>query len=215
MKKSLLVFSALLLMLPVARAADFTENCYDIYDPLTDSYIFECSYEPVQHYFETSTTYDMAGLLNIYFDGVVQVPDQPITGLLTITSWYDDWYGDSGEYTNITLGSSMLFESYSWTGGTTNSLSYIEESMFDAVDGQLMTIDSPTQWDVSLFYSSIAAATMDGDGNGIPGIEITDTFWPADTVIDIQLQAVPVPAAVWLFASGLFGLLGIAFKRKR
>jgi hypothetical protein len=34
-------------------------------------------------------------------------------------------------------------------------------------------------------------------------------FWD-----DVSLTAVPVPAAVWLFGSGLIGLIGIARRRK-
>ena len=35
-----------------------------------------------------------------------------------------------------------------------------------------------------------------------------------DPFIDLSFTVVPVPAAVWLFASGLIGLLGISTRRK-
>lgn len=40
---------------------------------------------------------------------------------------------------------------------------------------------------------------------------------PGDSAIvskDLRMQVVPVPAAVWLFVSGLFGLIGVARRRK-
>jgi len=32
--------------------------------------------------------------------------------------------------------------------------------------------------------------------------------------MDVQVQVVPLPAAVWLFGSGLLGLVGIASRKK-
>jgi hypothetical protein len=32
---------------------------------------------------------------------------------------------------------------------------------------------------------------------------------------DVSLTAVPVPAAVWLFGSGILGLVGVARRRKQ
>ncbi len=40
------------------------------------------------------------------------------------------------------------------------------------------------------------------------------TFQVLFNINDIQLVAVPVPAAVWLFGSGLLGLIGIARRKK-
>ena len=39
---------------------------------------------------------------------------------------------------------------------------------------------------------------------------VTDGF-----EVDVSIEAVPVPAAVWLFGSGLIGLIGIARKNKK
>ena len=62
-----------------------------------------------------------------------------------------------------------------------------------------------------------SVATLDGDGTGTPGTAMTagpfvgfsPTFSGTAT-----MQAVPVPAAVWLFGSGLVGLAGVARRRK-
>ena len=40
------------------------------------------------------------------------------------------------------------------------------------------------------------------------------TFGTGANVIEVDVQIVPVPAAVWLFGSGLLGLVGIARRKK-
>ena len=56
-----------------------------------------------------------------------------------------------------------------------------------------------------------------------PGVITIDIFEPASGnlrpvtggfEVDIKVEAVPVPAAIWLFGSGLIGLIGLA-RRKR
>lgn len=51
---------------------------------------------------------------------------------------------------------------------------------------------------------------VDQNGDGATGIGINPAFIAGSA----QISAVPVPAAVWLFGSGLIGLVGIA-RRKR
>ena len=41
----------------------------------------------------------------------------------------------------------------------------------------------------------------------------TVTFGTGANVIEVDVQVVPVPAAVWLFGSGLIGLVGVARRR--
>ena len=55
-----------------------------------------------------------------------------------------------------------------------------------------------------------------GTWNGTDDI-VLNGFWPAQGAIShvsIYGSAVPVPAAVWLFGSGLLGLIGIARRKK-
>ncbi len=52
----------------------------------------------------------------------------------------------------------------------------------------------------------------DPDGNGVPGTGMVDgpfSGFNANFNIRPQVQAVPVPAAIWLLGSGLLGLLGL------
>ena len=66
------------------------------------------------------------------------------------------------------------------------------------------TTTTPLVWD----------GTLDGDADGIPGTAMTAGpfagFSPTFT-----LTAVPIPAAVWLFGSGLLGLVGVARRRRK
>ena len=50
--------------------------------------------------------------------------------------------------------------------------------------------------------------------NGSQTIQSTDSFITPWAVYSGDVSAVPVPAAVWLFGSGLIGLLGVARRKK-
>lgn len=60
-------------------------------------------------------------------------------------------------------------------------------------------------------YQTIAFSTT----NGMSGFSISGSSIEGNTSIDnVVVSAVPVPAAVWLFGSGLVGLAGIARRKK-
>lgn len=90
--------------------------------------------------------------------------------------------------------------------------------------GAMTDIDIITVWDVSVgtcAYGSVAGSgtcrnytSTDIDGDGILGIGMIDGGFP-DTSANFDMSApVPVPAAVWLFGSGLIGLIGVAKRKK-
>ena len=58
--------------------------------------------------------------------------------------------------------------------------------------------------------------SVDGNGDGVPGIPMPAggafEFFQAN--FNANLAPVPIPAAVWLFGSGLLGLVGVARRRK-
>ncbi len=67
-----------------------------------------------------------------------------------------------------------------------------------------------------------AVASVDADGDGVPGTAMKTDPFPGQTPAfsgTMTCQdcapppAVPVPAAVWLFGSGLLGLVGVARRR--
>ena len=70
-------------------------------------------------------------------------------------------------------------------------------------------------WDITQQGNSANITTLDGDGDGIPGISLIDgPFVGFSHAVNGALTSVPVPAAVWLFGSGLIGLIGMARRKK-
>ena len=59
-------------------------------------------------------------------------------------------------------------------------------------------------------------ATVDGDGDSIMGIPMMPggPFGGFNAGFNANLTGVPIPAAVWLFGSGLLGLVGVARRKK-
>ena len=61
-------------------------------------------------------------------------------------------------------------------------------------------------------------ASVDSDGDGAPGTAMATAPFkdqtPAFAGVMVPVAAVPVPAAVWLFGSGLLGLVGVARRKK-
>lgn len=45
-------------------------------------------------------------------------------------------------------------------------------------------------------------------------VRVTSAISPTGTIDNVTVSAVPVPAAVWLFGSGLLGLVGLARRKK-
>lgn len=64
-----------------------------------------------------------------------------------------------------------------------------------------LTIDSGTNWIADTGYTDL--------GGGFFNVQFAD-----GTVLQVDVQVVPVPAAAWLFGSGLIGLAGIARRKK-
>lgn len=62
--------------------------------------------------------------------------------------------------------------------------------------------------------NAMVTIALDGDSNTIrfrtAGAELVDEFY----IRNADVSTVPVPAAVWLFGSGLIGLIGIARRKK-
>jgi len=49
---------------------------------------------------------------------------------------------------------------------------------------------------------------------GVPGSEMTNGPWPGQHLTFSGIAVVPIPGALWLFGSGLLGLIGIARRKK-
>lgn len=77
-----------------------------------------------------------------------------------------------------------------------------------------VSIDQSVSWDwtiTALPGGATSFALIDTDSDGIPGTAFTDGPFPGFTMaIEGIASPVPLPAAVWLFGSGLLGLVGMA-----
>ncbi len=103
----------------------------------------------------------------------------------------------SGSFTNLTVY--YLGGTFS-TGGFTADVNYLGGSLVSGLTS-------------GRIEGGFAGATY----SGTPGLIIPfGTIFTADTISAKlgQVQTVPVPAAVWLFGSGLIGLAGIARRKK-
>lgn len=71
-------------------------------------------------------------------------------------------------------------------------------------------------WDVSGSAATGWTLTAtDPDGDGVPGTpQVDGPFMGISAAISLTTAPVPVPAAVWLFGSGLIGLFGFAKSRR-
>ena len=83
------------------------------------------------------------------------------------------------------------------------------------------TIDANTPLDVWTQIGVVDAPVPAGGTNGVRLTLITGPFAgqpaggaPRFDAASLEVQPIPVPAAVWLFGSGLIGLVGLARRRK-
>ena len=74
---------------------------------------------------------------------------------------------------------------------SSGALTYFDYSATNGTNG------APADFD-SFNLSFIADAALTGDWNP-----------------EVQISAVPVPAAIWLFGSGLLGLVGVTIRRRK
>lgn len=95
-------------------------------------------------------------------------------------------------------------------GDATTAPSTVE--FFDIFGGLLGSVTTPSnQGSNNDFFAGLSTTT------GISSIKISDAgyYLTDDLEFGNASLPTPIPAAVWLFGSGLFGLLGIAQKRKK
>ena len=188
-----------------------SQSCTEDVDPYTgEVYGISCN---------TSTSYQLEGTASLYnaVDGSYAFTVD-LVGAMTQDSIYnEDYYGaSSGEeiWTSLTVDSFTLLMNYSMDQYS-GSLDWGEPlvfSMSDSVTGGYTT-DGLTQWSIQADGYNALIHTLDGDGDGINGINLY-LGSELSLIGDVELHTVPVPAAVWLFSSGLIGLLGFARRKK-
>ena len=109
---------------------------------------------------------------------------------------------------NFDNSSAVAAPSNDWepltTGTSTNQV--LGSSSVITLTGSPLTPDGSGGWDARL----VTAGNMGDDWLFFSGTQYTE-IW--DVHIS-EVSAVPIPAAVWLFGSGLIGLVGVARRKK-
>ena len=88
---------------------------------------------------------------------------------------------------------------FSFNSATAHALTPVDNASGTSLEGLGIMTDGNMS-ELVLAYNDNALGTGDGDFD--------------DMLVRAEFSAVPVPAAVWLFGSGLLGLMGIARRRK-
>jgi hypothetical protein len=136
-----------------------------------------------------SATFSSGNLAGQSYHGQFSLP-----GTQPSCSAYASWTGPAGSYAPL----SGANECYS-LGYTFSSQDVTNEAMDSVYNLSFM------------FAHNAGDLVLNFSAAGLQGI--ADESWGLDNV-QVEVSAVPVPAAVWLFGSGLLGLIGIARRKK-
>lgn len=199
------------------QAAIISSSCVDeVYTSLDGLYPYE---GVIGQNCSTTEIFDLSGSAIIKsFDGVATGDALDITGNLTFETWSYENYFD-GIYLNGStstlsvadtgLGSYSMDQTLSFDSGA------LVESVFnESLEGNGLVLIGQTAWDIYVSGGIASLKTLDGDSDGIAGINLSFiTPTTVDSIVEIQLTSVPVPAALWLFLSGFLGLLPLIKKR--
>ena len=141
------------------------------------------------------------------------------------TSWrLPNVYGSGNNYVNgIITGSEMADLYYSELGNELNdtSLNFGNFTNINSTtyDWYYLTPEPNWAWDPSVgsfapFFSWGDSAHLAGIGDHLIYTNSLNSGVYGMAVISGEVSAVPIPAAVWLFGSGLIGLVGFARRKK-
>lgn len=116
--------------------------------------------------------------------------------------WDLQWDGSSTSYTN---------RNYMGISGNTIDVTSAVQNAQDMSYQYLGFLLRPTNnYDFSSSYGTIGGVFWEPYKNIFLGASTE----PSGQIPDPSLPGIPIPAAVWLFGSGLIGLIGIARRRK-
>jgi len=144
--------------------------------------------------------------------------------LAIIDSWdsTDGGSGNSPDYFNVTVGGVSIFkETYANASGNTT---YSDPDNTLVATGNLgfatgMFFDSDRAYNASIDSAfnvphSGSALIIEWFTSGAGWQGTDDESWGMDNLSITITSAVPIPAALWLFGSGLLGLVGMARRKK-
>ena len=135
---------------------------------------------------------------------------------------YDD-ADISGNGTEVINAEQNLTVTFTILGQTFTDVDDLDYTVFGSPD---LTFDNGTPVFLDFFLSEIpelpvGTNTIDITEPGVTYIDLWDGFSSTNLTpvvggfeTDVYVNPVPVPAAVWLFGSGLIGLIGIARRKK-
>jgi len=103
---------------------------------------------------------------------------------------------DLGEYSSYSVNGSVTITGFINGGGQVSTTLSIDD-VFDGLGG----------------VNDFQLITFDPSWRNLTRVELDNAAYSLDN-IQLDMNPVPVPAAVWLFGSGLFGLIGIARRKK-
>jgi hypothetical protein len=119
---------------------------------------------------------------------------------------------------NLVLYNGFYAQTYSANGQSATTDPFAASSANNDIDD----IFPEEGWTTGIEYATLSSVMSDGSGNLV--ITVTpldgDNDFSTDlndiwaTVAGVQIQSVPIPAAFYLFATGLAGLAGIARRKK-
>ena len=181
----------------------------------------------------SAVTYDITGLFTFFDPGNSVIETSSITGA----------YDDASGAININGNATLLIGDWSASGNIiTNPGTYnIDTILGGSITGievgaeqwlgalfftynQISDIDTIHVWDtvynlddsISLFSTDVITdnSPVGSGAPGHPSISGATVGFTYNYDLLLTPTAVPVPAAVWLFGSGLLGLIGIARRKK-
>ncbi len=149
-------------------------------------------------------------------------------------AWQDQGGGTYKFYSNVIFHDTLdpsLFPKDAYMTLDGNNYTYdealngvtFESIALDGLDGAAFNswgVYYGESW-TDVWLTVIIEGLADGEhyitGTNITAIENCGSWnagcWPTNDTLTVTLGAVPVPAAVWLFGSGLIGLVGIARRK--
>lgn len=182
----------------------------------------------------SATTYNVTGLFS-YYDPTSMIvggyENQPLTGTYSDTTNFMSldyvellfgftWHADGNIVTTPGIYDIDTIQGGTVTGINVGSGQWLGNLLFDWISTYDM--DVIHVWDATYnpngtisLISTDVISDLFPTGSGAPGHPTIDG--PTDGfsyTFDLLLTPVPVPAAIWLFGSGLIGLIGMA-RRKR
>jgi len=114
--------------------------------------------------------------------------------------------------TTIGMTSPTAFFGFKWTAHDLTAIAGPGDQNYAAPFDWGATANIPVVLNWGITGSTWA--TIDGDSDGIPGTAMTAGPFTGFSPY-FSVTAVPVPAAAWLFGSGLLGLVGVARRRRK